>query len=124
MNSVSRALAAGAGLVAAGAVIVGLLAGTALYGLWGLAGGAAALIAYYAANLAAPARFPDFFASIFPVLNWTAGLALLSVSVVFLQRELRLRRKYEAAARKSEERLRVITETGRLHRCRGALPVQ
>jgi diguanylate cyclase (GGDEF)-like protein/PAS domain S-box-containing protein len=129
MKSVSRALAAGVGLVAAGAVIVegllfaglqplapigwpslGLLAGTALYGLWGLAGGAAALVAYYAANLAAPARFPDFFASTFPVLNWTAGLALLSVSVLFLQRELRLRRKYEAAARKSEERLRVITD--------------
>ena len=70
----------------------------------------AALLAYYAFNLAVPERFPEFFASAFQTLNWTAGIALLSAAVILARRELFLRRKYEAASRESEERLRVITD--------------
>jgi diguanylate cyclase (GGDEF)-like protein/PAS domain S-box-containing protein len=129
MKSAPRALVVGAALVLAGVALVegmllaglqplapvgwpsvGLLAATAWSGLWGLAGGAAALLAYYALNLAAPWRFPDFFASAFPALNWTAGLALLGAAVLALRRELLLRRKYEIASRESEQRLRVITD--------------
>ncbi len=87
-----------------------MLAAAALSGLWGLAGGVAALLAYYAFNLAVPARFPEFFASAFQTLNWTAGIALLSAAVILARRELLLRRKYEAASRESEQRLRVITD--------------
>ncbi len=129
MKSAPKALAAGVGLVAAGALLVeglllaglqplspigwpslGMLAAAALAGLWGLAGGATALIAYYVLNLAMPGRFPEFFASVFQTLNWTAGIALLSAAVLLVRRELLLRRKYEAASRESEQRLRIITD--------------
>jgi diguanylate cyclase (GGDEF)-like protein/PAS domain S-box-containing protein len=129
MKSAPKALAAGVGLVVAGAVLVealllaglqplspigwpsvGMLAAAALSGLWGLAGGVAALLVYYAFNLAVPARFPEFFSSAFQTLNWSAGIALLSVAVLLVRRELYLRRKYEAASRESEQRLRVITD--------------
>src|SRR5688572_22181134 len=129
MKSAPKALAAGVGLVAAGALLVeglllaglqplspigwpslGMLAAAALAGLYGLAGGATALIAYYVVNLALPGRFPEFFASVFQTLNWTAGIALLSAAVLLVRRELLLRRKYEAASRESEQRLRIITD--------------
>jgi diguanylate cyclase (GGDEF)-like protein/PAS domain S-box-containing protein len=147
MKKAPKAIVAGVGLVLLGAALVeglllvglrplgpvawpgvGMLAATGFGGLWGFAGGVAALIAYYALNLSAPERFPEFFAHPFPAVSWGAGLLLLTGAILALrprmlraresaqrlsaaEAELAVRRQYAAALQESEQRLRVITDT-------------
>ena len=99
---------------------LGMLAGAALGGGAGLAGGAATLAAYYLVNLAEPSRFPEFFASPANSVSSIAGLSLVSAAVLALrprllrvasaEAELAARAEYEDALRESEARLRVVTD--------------
>ena len=99
---------------------LGALAGAALAGAPGLAGGAAVVFAYYLFNLGYPARFPEFYAHGYITLTWFLALAALAASVLVVrprvlraasaEAELSSRREYEQALRESEQRLRIIAD--------------
>ena len=99
---------------------LGLLAGAALAGATGLAGGSLALAAYYAFNFAHQDRFPEFYASPVTTISWVVGLAGFAAAVLIVrprllraaanEAELYERRRYAEALRESEERLKLITD--------------
>ena len=99
---------------------LGLLAGAALAGGTGLAGGSLVLAVYYAFNFAHQHRFPEFYASPVTTVSWVIGLTAFACAVLIVrprllkaaanEAELRERRLYEQALRDSEERLKVVTD--------------
>jgi diguanylate cyclase (GGDEF)-like protein/PAS domain S-box-containing protein len=99
---------------------IGLLAAAALAGGTGLASGSLVLAVYYALNFTHQHRFPEFYVSPVTTVSWVVGLMIFAGAILIvrprLQRaaateaELRDRRRYEAALRESEERLKVITD--------------
>jgi len=127
-----RAAAVGAGLALAGVALVeifvsfraapfspigwpavGMLAAAALWGAYGLLGGAVVVLLYYCVNAMHPERFADFFSGMPTLLSWLGGLVVLSAATLVLH--VRLRRAESAATlaarlRETDERLRVITD--------------
>ena len=112
-----------AGLRPLGPVVwpgLGMLAGAALGGMAGLAGGSVVLFAYYLVNFAYQQRFPEFYAHPYNTVSLVAGLAVLAVAIIAArprvmraasaEAELATRRLFEDALRESEERLRVIAD--------------
>ncbi len=92
---------------------IGMLAAGALRGGRALAGGAAVLLAYYAFNVAQPARFPAFFSTWTNSLSWLGGLTFLGACALALRGRLQraeLAASLAAKLRESEARLRVVTD--------------
>jgi diguanylate cyclase (GGDEF)-like protein/PAS domain S-box-containing protein len=86
--------------------LLGALAGAALGGAPGFAGGSLILVAYYLVNLLQPQRFPEFYAHPYNTISWLAGLAGTGLLIL----ALRGRRNAAEALRVSEMRLRTITD--------------
>jgi len=86
--------------------VLGALAGAALGGAAGFAGGSLILVAYYLVNLLQPQRFPEFYAHPYNTVSWLAGLAGIAILIL----ALRGRRNAAEALRVSEMRLRTITD--------------
>jgi diguanylate cyclase (GGDEF)-like protein/PAS domain S-box-containing protein len=99
---------------------LGMIAGAAIGGMAGLVGGALGVIGYYAANLAHPERFPQFYSHAANTAAWCVALGALSGAALLVrprllrlasaEAELIARRKYEEALLESEEQARVAKE--------------
>ncbi|HEX7220893.1 MAG TPA: diguanylate cyclase [Burkholderiales bacterium] len=85
---------------------LGTLAGAALGGAAGFAGGSLILVAYYLVNLLQPQRFPEFYSHPYNTIAWLAALAGIGILIL----ALRGRRSVADALRVSEMRLRTITD--------------
>jgi len=106
---------------------IGSIVGTALGGAGGMLGGLLVVALYGLANLAAPARFPEFFGHPGVWMTWVFALLLLNGLVLALhtraerlragvlrasahEAELKARSESEARLRETEQWLRVITD--------------
>ena len=107
---------------------VGMLAGAAVGGVRGMAAGAAVVVGYYLLNLFRAELFPQFYAGATNAVAWGLGLAMLGAAALLGRRrvlrlqeqavraasaeaELAASRRYEAAARADEERLRLLMDS-------------
>ena len=107
---------------------LGMVAGAAFGGMPGFFGGGALVLAYYAANLLQPERFPQFYSNPGNAIAWACGLGLLGAAAALLRHrvfrlqdqvvhaaatevDLETSRRYEAEARANEARLRLLTDT-------------
>jgi diguanylate cyclase (GGDEF)-like protein/PAS domain S-box-containing protein len=99
---------------------LGMIAGAAIGGMAGLAGGALAVVGYYLVNLAHADRFPLFYSHAANTITWCLAISALSGAALLVrprllrlasaEAELIARRKYEAALLQSEEKTRVAKE--------------
>ena len=99
---------------------LGALAGAALGGAAGFAGGSLVLVAYYLVNLQVPYRFPEFYGHPYSTISWLLSLAAIGIVILAVrprllraaatEAELTALRAYEEALRESESRLRTITD--------------
>ena len=99
---------------------LGVMAGTALAGARGLAGGAAVIALYYVVNLQLPQRFPDFFDGPNGTVAWVTGISMMVVGILWarprvlraaaVDAELVARNAHEDSLRVSERRLRLVAD--------------
>ncbi|HET7670544.1 MAG TPA: diguanylate cyclase [Burkholderiales bacterium] len=99
---------------------LGVMAGAALAGPRGLAGGAVVALLYYLLNLQSPERFADFFDSPGNTVAWVSGISMMVAGILWARprvlraaaadAELLARNVHEDALRVSERRLRLVAD--------------
>jgi diguanylate cyclase (GGDEF)-like protein/PAS domain S-box-containing protein len=99
---------------------LGVMAGAALAGARGLAGGTVVAAVYYLVNLQLPHRFADFFDGPTGTVAWIAGISMLVAGILWARprvlraaaadAELLARDAHEDALRVSERRLRLVAD--------------